>query len=337
MVLESYSSTCPGSLMVMGEHAVLYGSPAIVVAIDKYLTVTLTVTPKQQAFSQVSVSTDINKFSNNPDSESYLEFNIADIENIHAKSFNKFVYILAVIKHFKNEITISGLDYKFNITSEINPSMGLGSSAAITVASIDVLLQALGLKENNAQLLTVGRVVIENVQGKGSGADLAASIYGKVIIYQPADQSVEIIADSIPLTVVYCGYKLSTKEVVRIIADKIKNNSQIYKDIFILISKIVQQAKVYIVKQNWLELGQLFNQHYGLQEALGTSDQTLANIVYNLRNDSNIYGAKISGSGLGDCVIGLGKISDFNNKNCSNSQLLDINMSSRGLSSQKHE
>ncbi|MBP9722007.1 MAG: hypothetical protein KBD64_02480, partial [Gammaproteobacteria bacterium] len=46
---KKITASCPGSLMIMGEHAVLDGSSAVVAAIDKYLTVELTVESKVNA------------------------------------------------------------------------------------------------------------------------------------------------------------------------------------------------------------------------------------------------------------------------------------------------
>ena len=49
------------------------------------------------------------------------------------------------------------------------------------------------------------------------------------------------------------------------------------------------------------------NINQGLMDSLGVNNSRLAELVYELREDPNIQGSKISGSGLGDCVVGLGK------------------------------
>jgi mevalonate kinase len=46
--------------------------------------------------------------------------------------------------------------------------------------------------------------------------------------------------------------------------------------------------------------------YQGLMDALGVNDLALSDIIYSLRKSEVILGAKISGSGLGDCVIALG-------------------------------
>ena len=52
------------------------------------------------------------------------------------------------------------------------------------------------------------------------------------------------------------------------------------------------------------------NIHQGLQSALGVSNSRIEEIVYALREAPGIDGAKISGSGLGDCVVGVGQVGE---------------------------
>ena len=45
----------------------------------------------------------------------------------------------------------------------------------------------------------------------------------------------------------------------------------------------------------------------GLMDAIGVNNAMLATLVHGLREDPAVLGAKISGSGLGDCVVALGR------------------------------
>ena len=49
------------------------------------------------------------------------------------------------------------------------------------------------------------------------------------------------------------------------------------------------------------------DQQQGIMHALGVSTPLLDNLVNRLKKAEKIHGAKISGSGLGDCVIGIGE------------------------------
>ena len=50
------------------------------------------------------------------------------------------------------------------------------------------------------------------------------------------------------------------------------------------------------------------NIHQGLMQALGVSDQKLNNLLNQLGQYPGIMGAKISGAGLGDCIVGIGQV-----------------------------
>ena len=45
-------------------------------------------------------------------------------------------------------------------------------------------------------------------------------------------------------------------------------------------------------------------------DSLGVNNKKLSQLVYSLREEPEIKASKISGSGLGDCVYGIGKISE---------------------------
>jgi mevalonate kinase len=62
-----------------------------------------------------------------------------------------------------------------------------------------------------------------------------------------------------------------------------------------------------VAMQDWTTLGLMMNTAQGLLDALGVNNAALARIVYDLRADAGILGSKISGSGLGDCAVGLGR------------------------------
>ena len=76
---------------------------------------------------------------------------------------------------------------------------------------------------------------------------------------------------------------------------------------FFTVSTSQQQAFEAAARGEWETMGELMNINQGLMDALGVNNARLAELVYALREDPNILGSKISGSGLGDCVVGLGK------------------------------
>jgi mevalonate kinase len=299
------------------------------------LTVNLKIKPIINNFNknnpQITICSDIKKFSGGLVIETSFDLKNLDFYNFN-KNHKDYIYLLAVIDYFKQDLLKFNYNYEFVINSEINPNMGLGSSAAVVAAGIAVILKFLNKNSNQQEILAIGYKIINLVQGSGSGSDLVASIYGGVLFYNKQNFTVEKIADSLPLTVIYSGYKLSTAEVIKIIQNNLhqkNSSSEIYNKMFELIAYIVKEAKISIQEKDLNNLGMLFNISYGLQEALGVSDLVLSKIVYNLRNNKNILGAKISGSGLGDCVIGLGIDADLNSFN--NFNILDVTIANIGL------
>ena len=288
MALKSYSASAPGSLMLFGEHAVLAGKPAIVCAIDKRLSVKLipnTSTKLRIIDSKLGI----------------LEQELSAIQ-IQAP----FTFVLSAISMLQDKIP-SG--FSLEINSNFSSTIGFGSSAAVTAATVAVLMNWLnGEPMPPKKLFVLAKQAIINVQGVGSGADLVASIYGGVLSYQLAPCKIIPLSIIPDLTAVYCGYKKPTKEVIAIVAKAKEQQPEVYAGIFNAMHTCVKRAIKAIKTGDWQALGLLFKQHHSLQNALGTSDNILESLIAQLQTQPEILGAKISGSGLGDCVIGLGTL-----------------------------
>lgn len=289
MASELYKVSVPGSMMLLGEHAVLFGKLAVVVAVNKRLHMQL-----------APVSSDLITIT-----DTRLGTIVLNIHDLQVMA--PFKFICRAIIEFKSDFKTG---FSLNINSEFASDIGLGSSAAVTVATIAILSKWLHPEPVTLdQIFTISKKIMLQVQGNGSGADLAASTFGGVLSYsmQPCEySSLPLIPD---LTAVYCGYKKPTSVVIKQVAAAAKLQPQLFATIFEEINILVQQATLAIQESNWHELGIIFNKHHALQIRLGVSDVLLNAVVDKLIRQDAIYGAKISGSGLGDCVIGLGELS----------------------------
>ncbi|EKE00770.1 MAG: hypothetical protein ACD_21C00280G0001 [uncultured bacterium] len=288
MVSKSYKASAPGSLMLFGEHAVLHGKHAIVAAVNHYIHVELV--PRADRNIKITSS----------------EFNeqlVALDKFAITKPYN---YVLVAIKQYLKKITC-GFDLK--IKSDFPANIGFGSSAAVTVATLEVL--ALWLEGKSPDLMGLYRQAVKVVllaHGVGSGADVAASVFGGVIAYQMKPVKIQRLNVKLPLVAVYSGYKTPTFEVIAKVEKERSRSPALFACLYNAIDCCVKNAIVAIKKNDLVRLGQLMNIHQGLQDALSVNDSILAELIFALRAMPNIYGAKISGAGLGDCVIGLGKI-----------------------------
>ena len=302
-----YKVSVPGSLMLFGEHAVLHDKLAIAAAVDKKITANLTL----RTDNVINITSSLGMLQTNLES---LEIN------------NQLRFVTTAIKHQIKNLSISkGFD--LYIESDFSAQVGLGSSAASTIATLALLeLAYKSVKIDLMELFFLARRIIREVQGIGSGADVAASIFGGVISYKMSSAIIEKIADTLPLAIIYCGYKLATPLVVAKVKDLYGRYPNIFSLVFDAIEHCVIEAVKQIKEKNWQNLGELMNIHQGLQDALGVNDANLAKLIFSLREQPNIFGAKISGSGLGDCVIGLGDVtSDFSLNQ------IDVSIASGGI------
>lgn len=276
-----FKASAPGSLMILGEYAVLAGAPAIVAAINQRISVQII----PNATRTIEIKSNLGSYQ--------TELNNV---SIHAP----FEFVLTGLKIYQTQLP-SGCTCI--IENEFSHQMGLGSSAAVTVALLAAIYQWLGLPLCKDTLLKDAKKVIQLVQTKGSGSDAAASIFGGVIAYT-IQNTIQSLADTLPLTIVFSGFKTPTPQAIAL-------NKKINGDALITwqqqMGELSVQGQTFIQQKNWVELGKLFNQAQLLLVNLGVSNEALDKIVSELEQAPTIDGAKISGAGYGDCVIGLGE------------------------------
>jgi mevalonate kinase len=274
-------ASAPGSLMLLGEHAVLHGRRALVCAIDQRMTV-----------SRIPLDRPILKI----DSALGQYESPLDVLEDHSD----FRFVLDAVRQYPQEQGIA-----LKIHSEFSSDIGFGSSAAVTVATHAALL---GTVKNKIDLFKRCLATVHRVQGRGSGSDLAASVFGGVVAYRADPFEVSPICEEFPLTAVYSGSKMKTADVIRVVEERRALNPEYYEKIFDRMD-----ASVGEVIENFPSLGNMLIFNQKLMEEMGLCNAALAEIISMFKGapaPSGVGGgipAKISGSGLGDCAIGLGR------------------------------
>ncbi|MDZ4200364.1 MAG: hypothetical protein U1E27_13895, partial [Kiritimatiellia bacterium] len=147
--------SAPGSLMLFGEHAVLHGEPALVCAIHRRLRVAA----RTRLDGQVLLRSALGD----------LRFPASTCPEDH-----RFAFVLEALR--VAGIPSEGLELR--IQSDFSSKIGFGSSAAVTVATLAVLDRLHARRLIRRSLFCRAREVIRKVQGVGSGADAAASVWG---------------------------------------------------------------------------------------------------------------------------------------------------------------
>ena len=173
------------------------------------------------------------------------------------------------------------------------------------------LTTALSLSYSPIKLIQQARSIIQSVQGVGSGADVAACVLGGMVAYRKSPLIAKRIECSYPLTLVYSGYKTPTVKAIQQVEHYFSSQPILFKQLLRAIDTCAQQGIAAVEAQDFKALGRFMTIQQGLMTALGVNTPDLQAIIEKLMAEPTILGAKISGSGLGDCVVGLGTAKDI--------------------------
>jgi mevalonate kinase len=277
-------SSAPATLMLMGEHAVLHGKHALVAAASPRLHVYF----RPRLDRNITIHSALGQFEGNLDQ---LEVTAP------------FQFILSLIRQAQCP---QGFDLE--IKSEFSATVGLGSSAAVLVATAAALLE---WHPQPQSLFELCYTSLLEVQGQGSGADLMAAILGGIVLYRREPFLAtkiwpNALSQYLPICLIYSGYKKPTAEVIQIVECLRQADPAHYAMLFSAIDICVEYAANALLSGNIVGFTTTLKMNQKVMQMMGVSDPNLEQIVQNLEARPDILAAKISGSGLGDCVLAVG-------------------------------
>jgi mevalonate kinase len=173
------------------------------------------------------------------------------------------------------------------------------------VGVIKALSELFGKKLTNQELFDLSYKTVLDVQGVGSGFDLAAAIWGGTIYFVTGGKKiVPLNIKELPLIVGYTGIKADTPTLVRQVAKFYKDHRKLVGIIFDTIASLTKEARKALKKSDIKKLGELMDVNQGLLDTLGVNSKELSKLIFTAR-EGGAYGAKLSGAGGGDCMIAL--------------------------------
>lgn len=324
-------ASAPGKLYIAGEYAVVTnGYPAILVAVDQFITVTLQETDEEGG----TIYSALNGGLPIPWTRQNGRLVIDEREN-------PFIYITQAVKITEQYLEEQGKKLAFfhlSVESELDDAKGkkygLGSSGAVTVASIKALLLFYGMEPTPELVYKLSALAHLSVNSNGSFGDIAASSYTGWIAYSCFDREwvkrqkervslSELVASAWPdlriqpltppkglrLVIGWTGSPASTTHLV----DKVNNKRMDMADFYpqflanskCCVEEIVDafgQADIPAIQKGILQNRSLLNQ---LSQHTGVLIET--KLLTQLVNTALKHGgaAKSSGAGGGDCGIVL--------------------------------
>lgn len=188
------------------------------------------------------------------------------------------------------------------INSQIPSSSGLGSSAAVTVATLSAINDEFSLNRTREDIANMAFEIEKTVQkGRASPTDTTVSTYGGIVLISggsrrrlPPQHMHLVIGDSL--------VSHNTSKMVEQVAEFKKKNPAIVDPVLDAIEGVSLSAIHHL--NNPRELGKFMNMNNSLLEVLGVGHPQLSRLVLAARS-AGAFGAKITGAGGGGSMIAL--------------------------------
>ena len=295
--MPAFTASAPGKIILFGEHAVVYGQPAIAVPVTQ-VCARATVTPEIRGkLGEVRiVAADI-----------ALESSLAILApgNPIGEAIKQVCASLKI-----NHIPACTL----KISSTIPVASGLGSGAAVTVAIIRALSGFLGHPLRDAIVSALAFEVEKIHHGTPSGIDNTVVTYAQPVFFirpttlhpSPSTPIIQTFTIAKPFTILIgdTGFPSPTKESVGNVRIAWENDPALYARLFAAAGSIAKTARQAIERGFPERLGPLMDENHELLQEMNVSSPELDRLVCAAK-DTGALGAKLSGGGRGGNMIAL--------------------------------
>lgn len=274
--------SAPGKVILFGEHAVVYGEPAVAIAVDKRIMCRI---------SDSSTETTVNGYTMEEDR-------------------HKYVYRCLESSDIEGPLEIV-------CESDIPSGVGMGSSAAITVSILAALDMMEGKEIDEIDLAERAFEVEWKVQGSASPIDTSTAAHGNAVKLCKEKEK-EFLWDvkkdgkhwyahhldipDVHLVVGDTGVHAPTGPLVQKVRRFYQSNNfarEIVRDI----GRLVEEASIAIENGDVEKIGRLMNKNQKMLSILGVSHPKLESLIKATRRFS--YGAKLTGAGGGGAMVAI--------------------------------
>jgi mevalonate kinase len=286
--MPAISATAPGKTILFGEHAVVYGRPAIAAPVTQ-------IRAKATVFAEIRGQPG-DVLLDAPDIG--LKTMLSHLTGDHALA--QACHLLA------RELNIARFPaLRLHITSTIPIAAGLGSGAAISIAALRALSAFLGQPLPTERINALAFELEKIHHGTPSGIDNTVIAYAQPIFFV-RDQPFELLRVARPISLIIAdtGIRSPTSVAVAGLRERRQLDPARYESWFDQIAAIAKQARAAIESGRLPELGALMNANHALLRQLGVSSPELDQLV-SAASQAGAWGAKLSGGGQGGNCIAI--------------------------------
>ncbi|TPR20171.1 mevalonate kinase [Apilactobacillus timberlakei] len=271
-------------IILMGEHSVVYNQPAIALPIPK-----------------IELKIKINEI----DAGQLLnsKYYIGPIQSVP----NDLLGIKNLVNTILTKINKTDESFEMIIDSEIPSERGMGSSAATSIAIIRALYNYFDTNISKEELLKLSDVEETITHGNPSGLDSATTGADNPVWFI-RNNTLEEINFNLNATLVIAdsGIKGRTDIAINYVKQQLINDNKRTQKSINKIGNLVTKARQDIEKNNPEELGILMSENQKELKNLKISNSKIDELV-EIANINGSLGTKLTGSGLGGCIIALAR------------------------------
>jgi mevalonate kinase len=279
------TATAPGKIILFGEHAVVYGQPALAVPVHD-IRAKVCVQHGEPGSGLIIEAADLN-----------LRLPLIKAEASQALA----VTVRLVLEKFQ----VSEPDAIINIQSTIPIAAGLGSGAAVSAAITQGLATYLGQPVTKAELSALVYEVEKLHHGTPSGIDNTVVCYEQPVYFIKGNTPEPFHTQQpFHLLIGDTGVASLTKIAVGDVRKGWERDPQGYEATFDAIGKIARQARQAIESGSIGALGPLMGENQACLRQLEVSSPELEQLI-DAAMQAGAEGAKLSGGGRGGNMIAL--------------------------------
>ncbi len=281
--MNAVCGSAAGKVILLGEHAVVYGRPAIAVPLGD-LRVTVTLIPHSAPLQIQAPAVGV-------------DARLEDLPPDHPLA--RIVYL--TVERFG----VAPPRALLRVESEIPVASGLGSGAAVSTAIVRALAAWYGLRPSPEVVSALVYEVERIHHGTPSGIDNTVIAYEQPVYFVRGQPPRPLaVGGEFHLMVADSGVPSPTREVVLDVRRRWEADRERYERLFDRVAEQVEGAYQAIVWGDATELGARMSENHRLLREMGVSAPVLDELVEAARR-AGALGAKLSGAGRGGNVVAL--------------------------------